>query len=326
MSNQENISKETKKTRRKRSHRTAQQIKLAVIMIMVSVLVLSASTFAWYRMSKIASIQSMEFKADTLGNLLISDKEDGEYDNTLDLGLGENNQAVLLPATTADGVNFSKPVYNKTGDVVENIEDIDIDKEMLDGTEMKKNTYEDNGFDHYVYKKDFYIKLEGAADDEKNYELWLVASDEYFNTGTYLDDKDDDEAHDFDSLNAVRISFVVGDATQAAVVYEPYCVGNGEGDVTQKNDDNTPIGTYADKSAITLAGPTVYNTMLVKQASTGELTENKSLTTMQVDDITKVTMYVWFEGMDDDCVNEIALDVISGQIQFEAKEEEPVTP
>lgn len=94
MSNQENISKETKKTRRKKSQRKAQQIKLAVIMIMVSVLVLSASTFAWYRMSKIASVQNMEFKADTLGNLLISDTEDGEYDNTLDLGLGENNQAV----------------------------------------------------------------------------------------------------------------------------------------------------------------------------------------------------------------------------------------
>ena len=56
MSNQENISKETKKTRRKKSQRKSQQIKLAVIMIMVSVLVLSASTFAWYQLNNTAKI------------------------------------------------------------------------------------------------------------------------------------------------------------------------------------------------------------------------------------------------------------------------------
>ena len=316
MSNQENISKETKKTRRKKSHRKAQQIKLAVIMIMVSVLVLSASTFAWYRMSKIASVQNMEFKADTLGNLLISDTEIGEYDNTLDLGLGENNQAVLLPATTADGVNFLKPKYNRTGDIVEEVNPLG-EGEMLDGTEMKdKNSYEDNGMDHYVYKKDLFIKLDGA-EDGKTYDLKLVGCDESFNTGTYLNDKDEVD-EDFDSLNAVRISFVVED--EAVVVYEPYCKGNGTGDETQKNDEGNPIGTYAKKIYTTTCGPDAYASKVVKQTSTGGWEGNNVLTQMEVGETVQVVMYVWFEGMDDDCVNEIALDAISGQIQFEAVE------
>ena len=86
MSNQENISKETKKTRRKKSQRKSQQIKLAVIMIMVSVLVLSASTFAWYKLNNIAKIKDMQFTADTLGSLLIAEEnEDSEYSDTLDL-------------------------------------------------------------------------------------------------------------------------------------------------------------------------------------------------------------------------------------------------
>ena len=148
MSNQENISKETKKTRRKKSQRKAQQIKLAVIMIMVSVLVLSASTFAWYQLNNTANVTNMQFTAETMGKLQISDvNENGEnkkqYSNSLDLtqttGYDSANR-ILLPSTTSNGTSFFAPDYTIDGLTVEGIVPI-----------------AENEFSKYVYKKEFYL-------------------------------------------------------------------------------------------------------------------------------------------------------------------------
>lgn len=310
MSNQENISKETKKTRRKRSHRTAQQIKLAVIMIMVSVLVLSASTFAWYRMSKIASIQTMEFTADTLGNLLISDSEDGEYKNSLNLGLG-TNKAILLPATTKDGKTFFKPKYSVDGMNVKGVLDLELCN-TLDGTAMKQDNYVDDGEEHYVYKKDFYIKS-GVNESNKTYNLKLVDGGNKdgngkFTTGTYLNDNGDNST--FDSLNAVRVSFVIDDTVN---IFVPYNTGNGNTDGTFATIDEAEFTDHGDYNNYPIS---------LNQEESGEISD---IVLCEITEGTpvKITMYVWFEGMDEDCENEIALDTLTGQLQFEAEETTP---
>lgn len=300
MSNQENISKETKKTRRKRSHRTAQQIKLAVIMIMVSVLVLSASTFAWYKMSKTANIQNMEFKADTLGNLLIS-ADNTSYSNMLDLGLSGENAAILLPATTVDGKTFYQPEYNTTGDVVKNVALLKETDDPSTGSENEADT-----FKKFVYKKEFYIKSGVNQDTSKSYKLKLVDGggilDGKFTTGTFLNDNGDDTT--FDSLNALRVSFVIdGDVK----IFTPYCNTNG-GAGTHATDE-------IDKSSNQYGG---YSVDLDQEAS-GVITDLE-LCTIKEGYPVKITMYVWFEGTDVDCENEIALDNLAGQIQFEAEE------
>lgn len=308
MSNQENNLKETKKTRRRKTQRKAQQIKLAVIMIMVSVLVLSASTFAWYRMSKIASIQTMEFTADTLGNLLISDSENGTYKSTLDLGLGRN-KAILLPATTKDGIVFLKPDYTDDGMKVEGVLAME-DGNILDGTEMQQEGYTDDGKEHYVYKKVFYIKSGVNQDDSKIYNLKLVNGGNKndkgaFTTGTFLNDNGDDST--FDSLNAVRVSFVI-DST--ANIFVPFNTGNGETAGTFAEIDTNAFTDYQDYNAYDIT---------LEQDEDGEFDD---VTLCQISEGTpvEITMYVWFEGMDEDCENEIALDTLSGQIQFEAEE------
>lgn len=319
MSNQENISKETKKTRRKRSHRTAQQIKLAVIMIMVSVLVLSASTFAWYRMSKIASIQNMQFTADTLGNLLIADAindgngdyTEGEYSNSLKL-FENDNSALLLPATTEDGKKFYMPDYTDDGSTVEDVIEL-VDTDLTDNYIL-----DSEGKNNYVYVKEFYIKAGVNVVNDKHYALKLVSSNSEFNSGTYLKDKDGD-GDEFDSVNAVRVSLVVNDGSKIAV-YEPW------------NEGNDKDGTYAEIAAsvsnqFLSDGELKYESNLISQGDDGVLTD-KSGDKLVLCDITegtpvKITMYVWFEGMDDDCENEIALDTLTGQLQFEAEETTP---
>ncbi|MBQ4521465.1 MAG: hypothetical protein IJA10_00725 [Lachnospiraceae bacterium] len=307
MNNQEINSKATKKTRRK-SKRTIQQIKLAVIMVMVSVLVLSASTFAWYKLNNTAKIQSMQFKADTLGNLQLSWEKEGTYTNYLDLAAGDTTgNRILLPATavttTGSGIEFYSPEYNEDGDVVTKVNVLD----EADTTNFPK----------YVYKKVFYVKS-GDTPSSNTYELMLNTGDIAGETGTFFKQKlDADEQSDgYVAANAVRIAFKFGEGADFPVnvannpvsVYEPY------------NTGNTNLGTSADKTAVdtTSYGPQQYVDVTIKQKDDGTF-DDHFLCRFTEGNPVEVTMYVWIEGNDDDCENEIALDDIMGQIQFIAE-------
>lgn len=310
MSNQENISKETKKTRRKKSQRKAQQIKLAVIMIMVSVLVLSASTFAWYKLNNIAKIKDMQFTADTLGSLLIAEENvDTEYSDTLDLKMSQADKKYLIPVTVKNSievsngnVTFYSPNYDNTGANVESVSAIAVDD--VEG---------------YVYKKVFYLKTEDTGKN-KTYTLKLdegVISDTG-NSGTYVIDTSN-VANNPTAANAVRICFICEDTdanTSNSLnnkIYEPNNgVANSGNDAGTSGDVESAYGLYK----------------TIKQNSTGKFIvpsadsttdDNAVLGTLIEGEPVKVTMYVWIEGNDDDCKSEIALNTIAGQIQFIAE-------
>ena len=267
-------------------------------MIMVSVMILSASTFAWYQMSKTAKVTNMQFTADTIGNLQISE-DNITYSNVLDLKLNDDdNKKVLLPATTADGKSFFKPNYDADGLNVLSVDPL--------------NDTSDE-FSQYVYKKEFYIKS-GNTIGTQEYNLKLSAGNFTNSVGTYIKDAAD-AGTGFTALNAVRIGFVFDSTSEGVTIptsgdvtiYEPYSAGN------------TADGTQANKVAVSNEyGPTKYDaTLTLKQNNDGTFSE-RTLCTITEGKPVKVTMYVWFEGNDEDCENEIALDTIAGQIQFEA--------
>lgn len=316
MSNQENISKETKKTRRKKSQRKAQQIKLAVIMIMVSVLVLSASTFAWYQLNNTAKINEMQFTADTMGNLLIAPEENGgagSYGHELSLGLNENAKK-LLPAT-ADKDAGSGAGVKKIG-----YEDFYYPKYAPDGqTVTELIPLEEENFDKYVYKKVFYLKSGEKAGTGNTFELKLDVGNitEDTKTGTYVvdSDKTNNKIEGLTAANALRISFVIestGDnpVKVATKVYEP-----------NFNSATVNDGKFANYTGGDVFGSTAYDDKLIKQLTTGAFKdgEDTKLCDLEEGVPVRVTMYVWIEGQDADCKSEIALDTIEGQIQFIAE-------
>ena len=320
MKHQENDVKETKKTRKKRSARTAQQIKLAVIMIMVSVLVLSASTFAWYQLNNTAKIENMKFTAETMGNLQISDSGEngenkGDYKNVLELS-DDLTEKTLLPCTTDTGIKFYSPDYDLEGTTVGDVKDID-----------------NNDLPKYVYKKVFYLKSGEAPTGgavAKTFDLKLdPGKTDSPQSGTYFLAND---AAKYNAVNAVRISFEFDDSNEEGQdtikIYEPNAENHNSGDDITKATNSVSTEFY---------GPAKY--MAIKQKSNGDfVTSSDSLlynehtetsnTLCQITEGTpmKVTMYVWFEGMDDDCVSQIALTQITGQIQFRAEEKKVVTP
>lgn len=293
MKHQENDVKETKKTRKKRSARTAQQIKLAVIMIMVSVLVLSASTFAWYQLSNTARITNMEFTAETMGSLKISASDSGPYSDTLDLSEDDTSNKTLLPCTTADGTNFYSPKYSLNGTEVESVTKIEGD------TKLTK----------YVYKKVFYLKAEGESG--RNLDLKLdpgkIVGETQIKSGTLFRAKAEENNN---AVNAVRISFEFENSNGNIVkIYEP----NTD---KHNNEESVHLAKYNSAEY----GPEKYSA--IKQNYAGDFVTDTDTTLCRITEGTaqKVTMYVWFEGMDDDCVSEIALTQIAGQIQFRAEE------
>lgn len=316
MSNQENISKETKKTRRKKSQRKSQQIKLAVIMIMVSVLVLSASTFAWYQLNNTANVTNMEFTAQTMGKLQISDSNEdganaGVYENSLNLADASDKltaNKVLLPSTTPDGMNFYYPMYK------------------IDGTEvLDVAKIEDGKLGKYVYKKVFYLLAgEENSTNPKTYDLKLDAGtkvDDSTKSGTYFVAGNDEAIN---AVKAVRISFVIDDGS-IAKIYEPNFDAHNDAGGTTFATNRVDTSQYGPKkySAIQQKSGDLSFSTTVDNSTDYKLDTDTKLGTITEGTPLKVTMYVWFEGMDDDCVSEIALTQIVGQIQFRAEEQEP---
>ena len=136
--------------------------------------------------------------------------------------------------------------------------------------------------------------------------------------------------------NAIRVAFCFGpnavsDET-TIVIYEPNADSSGAVVSTFSVDGNGSMLEGNNKlirqstSTFSEADPVVNDTVLY---SPGEfLTEDYSLFALPAGIDQPVTMYVWLEGQDADCVNAISSGSIFANIQFQAKlsQLDPVSP
>lgn len=316
--------KRKKDNEEKRQHR--KQLIMTTSMIMVSVLVISVASYAWYRITNTPKITNAEFTADTIGNLQISNVKDNngvnipeEYKDSIELFDGvssENSNTMYLnPVTTEDGISFYKPVYN--GDKIEKMQLLD-EKNADDYKELHTK---------YVYEKKFFLK---AGTDslkqgkEKYYDIHFVgkSQDEISGsvsfdetTGTYV--VGNKNTNDYDTAaNSIRISFEFKNAqTGETVIYEP------NSDKHNKGIAGTNMSSYTNKGDEKYGE---YTTLKQLADKSFKISENSKGTDSMSDVICVIkegvdvecTLRMWIEGTDEDCMNEIAADTMLGQIQF----------
>lgn len=326
-------------------NKMSKQMSLSIIMVIVSLVVLSVSTYAWFMITNTPKVKEITLTADTLGDLKIADtkkdevtgedvvdadgnKTPGDYGDEVDLTGVKMDNLYLSPCTTKDGLSFFKPIYTE-GEVT-GVEEV-TDKEQL----HKK----------FIYEKDFYLKAGGetvTAGAEKNYDIFFVGYSTKDGSGTYVDDK---EKAEITASNAIRISFTFSGGNlenPVTVIYEPnsdrdnkgITEAMGEADGTVANmanfimsePDAAEYGTIGEMYGTTTPKKKGYST--IKQfyedhsfvPNSGIATRSTSLVTIKEGEDIHVTMRVWLEGTDKDCTDTVAADQIVGQIQFVSEE------
>lgn len=191
----------------------------------------------------------------------------------------DTNSKKLSPVSVIGSTDkFGKPRYS--GNRVDGVD------EITDTTELK---------DNYVAVYEYQIRASGATPVD----VGLLGGDGS-GTGSFIVRADEKSATQ-QAAYAIRVGFKIDNGTWA--IYEP-------------NANQNTGGTKAENG---YTGPTSD----VKQNSNGEFTSDtgngktsKKIFTLSDGNEHNITMYVWLEGTDDQCVNELQTDELKGQIQF----------
>lgn len=334
----ESKSTETKKKVSRKVTKRQRNLRNTIMMAGLSVVLLSGATYAWFTLSNTAKITNLSLGVAKSSGLLIAPAKDGgavdsdKYGTILELDM-TNEQAVLLPATLADlsgnnGTNYvmCKPVYAGEEGKVTSLSQITASDKVLKDSDVSG----DAASEGYYYEKDFYLRVN--ADGTYNITLKAGTFENNKATGgTYVGEKSDNSASQLSTeagnnaealsaASAIRIAFyIVSDNTESIkAVYEP----NKDYVKTGKASSIAGIG-YNDKnySLFDIQNPGD-NIVAARQSVDGKFSDSSNdsdvLFTMAGDTDNHYRMKVWIEGTDDQCYNEIALNSILGQIQFES--------
>ena len=263
-----------------------------IMVVVMGVFFLTTATYAWFSLTNAPKVNNLVLKAGTAGNLLISNSKTTGFSDTISLEL--DGECCLRPLTTVNGKTFYRPVYSASG-MVESIAATPVsDTELA----SMVNKVETKG--GWIIKKTFYLKA--MVKDLSTVDVRLMAPIQTRESGTTITNVNSD-SH---GAEAVRVSFTYDNTT---VVFEP------NADV---------VTAAANASQVSLAG---WNNMsVIKQGANYKFsTDNGRTYTSDVSDIIfeiptnkpiEVTMYIWLEGADRDCVNEIMGNSINVELRF----------
>ena len=295
---------EKKKT--KNITKKAKKIRSIVMMSLLCILMLSAATYAWFTLSNTAKVANLTMTVGDTSGLQIAEDNNGSAGTFGGSITFPAIKGKLLPATTTDGKNFKEPEYNDEGEVY-NLKTASKKLPQTDATDDTEGYYIEYSFWlKSLGDQDSTIKLakgEGISDG-----IYIETyKDDY--KGTYVLSKSVDTSKSVPGSAAVRISFVGTnkDNTEQVTVFEPNSDITNDGITLTKKEDYAVDSTTDSAKAAD-----------VKHKESGEIdtTADGDVITLKANTPTKITMYIWIEGKDAQCVNQIAAKDIIGQLLF----------
>jgi hypothetical protein len=282
--------KQTKFTARKR-------IMASASMLVISAVMLSTSTYAWFTMNKEVTVEGMQVRATSDNGLVISGDNKSTWQTFWDVDM---SSSIALAPTSADGAASPSWVSNKSSyfddadseQATSTYDDLDLTYTVPDpanGDFLEDNgdgIGADGGF-NYVMRKTFFIKASGTEALAERLAIKEV-------TARITHEATDEDAGD-DALNrSLRVMVVIGGN---AYIYAP--VTGYDETIYWKGDTTT---------ALTLIS-----------ASTQTQTTVTSVPNVDANAI-PVVMYIYFEGEDAACkssnIQGITLDNIEVAAAF----------
>lgn len=310
---------ETKKT--KSLVKKAKKIRSMIMMTLLCVLMMSAATYAWFTLSNTAKATNLTMTVGESTGLQIAEDNSGTAGTFGSSIAFEAVKGKLLPATTNDGRTFQKPHYNDDGEV-DGVETVNNDEffvgNTLDAASADPGISSDTTKEGYYIQYAFWLKSLGSDAHIKLVRGTGISDGLYIDsgtyTGTYVLAKTVDEDKKVPASAAVRMSFVPTSAkSTGTTVFEPNSNLPAQNIVLSEGADYAKI---ADRAEITnVVGSTIMHngdgTVTATNGDVVELTKNTP---------TKITLNVWIEGTDPQCVNQISAKNLIGQLVFTNKE------
>lgn len=306
-----------------------KDVRNALIMVLVMVAMMSSATYAWFSMSSNPTVTGMEMVATSTSGLTVGKSVDGKFYSAISLDLAaeiaaagdpnninepsgatEDDLLKLVPVALKSDTGFVEAAYNEGGKVT-----------GLANSAIPSTT-------DYVAVYTYYIKSDNGTVD-----VGIITGDSTQTTPTFTvtnNQADADGTMVRRILNAegtegagnaseiaayaVRMGLIVGDNTTDwanMIILEP----NNDGALDDTGLTGAPYeGVESSQTASNVA-------TAVSFSKTGNITsggaDGVSETLFSCGETpTKVTMYIWLEGADPQCVDEIKSDQLEAQIQF----------
>lgn len=273
---------------RKLNEKQKKRFKTALIMSLVCVVLLSGATYAWFTIANKATVNRLALQVVSDGRLYIADTRENITKKQSALDLTDSLNKVLYPCTTEDGKTMYKPVYSDNNHVT--------GSKLVEAGEKTA----------YYYETDLWLMVEETlAENAANNYYDITLGKAGGADGTTIDAVSGSHPE-----YCMRISFECGDTV---AVYEPH------------SDEHLTGVQGVDYAFNTLPGLSS-SVPVHKQLSTGRFGgetgtvyyegDSSALFTIKGNEPTKVTVKIWFEGTDNDCMNEIQAEKIEGMLKF----------
>jgi hypothetical protein len=272
----------------------------AICMLIVGVMSLTGVTYAWFTSSNAATVTGMTFDVYTpVGGVLISDTYNTNWGYSLKLN--DANFKDFMPVSTADVVvggklNFFAAEVN-TAPTIGAL-----------GDEIRTSAAGDGAY----FAKTIYLYNDGAEDVTVN----LAGTSIAVNTA--------DGSKDHGAQNAMRLALVKHgqyDQNEAApalsggdvAIYEPNATTHVDATVSGQKAYNGIIGASGNTWFDSTDADT--NSTLCKSVTTVVNASDLSVE-VKTGMCYAVTVYIWLEGQDVDCVNKVGGTNLMAEIHF----------
>ena len=278
-----------------------KKIRIAIISACASIILLGTTTFAWFTLTNQAKVYDIKLKAGTESGLLIGHSEDTLGMEPIEFVCEDDGVSYCIrPITTVDGTTFHAPIYGSKGIVVD-VEDSPL---VIDDIANKVE-----GKEGYMLTYTFYLKAESNSITEPVGIRLASAQAAESGEGTKVLRTDDAQ---IGAEAAVRMSFTANGTT---TIYEPnadkvvksrdvQAEMEGWSRVKTIKQTGDAMGMFAEETAVPYAN-VEYDSSV-----------SPELFKIPINTATKVTLNIWLEGADEDCVNDIAADELISNITF----------
>ncbi len=317
--------------RKTRKRNLGWQVTKSLYVVLVLAMLLTTASYSWFSLSRTPSVSDMGLFISNVEGLELStnpNAPDDEWRETLDFSKLVYNAAPLRPATWSEAnQSFYAAIYGYDGRVV------DVSQKLTDEANSTQG-----GDDVYYMKLTFFArtgqqvkvgltKASTKADGTQGFGTFLYGKP-IWNPATLSHDNAGGGADE-----AIRIGFRItithADGSQSEpkfIVYEPSCgvvdPKTGEGYMPTNSMDGTENIVPEDRlirqtsSTWKEAYPVLRDTV---SADLGEFLDPTTLFTLRPEEIAQIDLYIWLEGMDYDCTNEIGDGAqLQANIQFSA--------
>ncbi len=309
-----------------------KQIRKAMLstmaMLLVGVMSLTGVTYAWFTSNKEVKVDTFNVSvASSTGGAIMVAEEPTDDNGTLyfstSAGFTPEEGSYLTPASSAgpNGSNATNkvPAFYK-GTVVSGTE--------IDTISVSQTNASEEG-EYYYYSFNLYFRNDGT-------ETAYIALDEATTTFKVQDPTKTEEAFIVDySALASRIAFVstdsekytgdsltnyTFDANTRGKLFEPNADSHrpyASTDYEEITGEEVPTSGNWPYKAVVGQGNSVHrynNTTALAEVTVDDMSDY--IVKVEVNQVAKVTVYIWIEGQDADCLNEVAGKAIQCNLAF----------